>query len=82
MIRLIVFRPDITETVDWALRANYLPTYLGFMLVNRLSGQTIRGQIITTATETERQADRTGRKVCIQADRHANTERKKTAYIK
>ena len=28
MIRSIVFRPDITEMVDWALKTNYLPTYL------------------------------------------------------
>ena len=26
MIRSSVFRPDITEMVDWALRNNYLPT--------------------------------------------------------
>ena len=28
MIRAIVFRPDITQMVDWALKNNYLPTYL------------------------------------------------------
>ena len=27
MIRSIVFRPDITKMVDWALKTNYLPTY-------------------------------------------------------
>ena len=27
-MRLIVFRPDLTETVNWALQTNYLPTYL------------------------------------------------------
>ena len=27
MIRSIVFRPDITEMVDWAFKTNYLPTY-------------------------------------------------------
>ena len=26
MIRSVVFRPDITEMVDWALNTNYLPT--------------------------------------------------------
>ena len=26
MIKAIVFRPDITEMVDWALKTNYLPT--------------------------------------------------------
>ena len=28
VIRWIVFRPDISETVDWALKNNYLPTDL------------------------------------------------------
>ena len=28
LVRYIVFRPDVSETVDWALKSKYLPTYL------------------------------------------------------
>ena len=35
MIRLIVFRPDLTETVDWALRINDLHISLESLRVHK-----------------------------------------------